>query len=441
MAGPIVKLLTGDYRGTGSEELIAVTADGDVAGFQVMEAQSEGASTGAKGKSGPEVGEDVVKLTQQKKELLHELSKHEEMLKNTEKGKKAKKGEEGAEKGELPVAADTSVEARLEMNLKERQAEVAMRANEEVAIKGVIAFNEQLFHGEAKFIQPSVERPHLRLPLTPDKDIEAELHLHIMVGRAGRSGYTVVKRDFRLPKFAMYMAVEERGQEPQAWCAFRLEERAHRVAEWIDASFATSIQSAGSVDSFDIGFVDIRSDKPLVLRMNVQQPGLMEIHCDSMELAGEIVQDLALYLGLTELTSRAHFPAELDRFHTLLTRVEEHNNIRGQLTAGMADSVNAVKALIVRAEDSRSLGDSTSMRSAYNQLLQMNRELAAEHAKRVTNHSELSSSLREVNQMIQRAAKLRVGSAKSSIVSACRAAISDNNLDRLFSIIRSGASS
>lgn len=38
----------------------------------------------------------------------------------------------------------------------------------------------------------------------------------------------------------------------------------------------------------------------------------------------------------------------------------------------------------------------------------------------------------QVNQMIQRAAKLRVGQAKTRVVNSCRAAIKANNLQALF---------
>ena len=52
---------------------------------------------------------------------------------------------------------------------------------------------------------------------------------------------------------------------------------------------------------------------------------------------------------------------------------------------------------------------------------------------------QLLEALREVNQMIQRAAKLRVGQAKGAVVAACRAALKANNLQALLGILRTGA--
>ncbi len=66
------------------------------------------------------------------------------------------------------------------------------------------------------------------------------------------------------------------------------------------------------------------------------------------------------------------------------------------------------------------------------------RDLIAEHGKRATNHRALLEALKEVNQMIQRAARLRVGGPKARVVTQCRAAIKNNNMAALFKIIRDG---
>jgi len=44
----------------------------------------------------------------------------------------------------------------------------------------------------------------------------------------------------------------------------------------------------------------------------------------------------------------------------------------------------------------------------YGQLFDLNRELIMEHSKRATNQAELLLALKEVNQMIQKAARLRM---------------------------------
>jgi hypothetical protein len=63
------------------------------------------------------------------------------------------------------------------------------------------------------------------------------------------------------------------------------------------------------------------------------------------------------------------------------------------------------------------------------------------YAKRATNHTQLLEALKEVNQMIQKAARLRAGKHKAEVVAACRAAIQANNIAALFKIIQSGRAS
>ena len=61
-----------------------------------------------------------------------------------------------------------------------------------------------------------------------------------------------------------------------------------------------------------------------------------------------------------------------------------------------------------------------------------------ENTKRATNHAELLDALKLVNIMIQHAARLRVGGPSARLVTACRAAIKDNNTVALLRIIKDG---
>ena len=62
-----------------------------------------------------------------------------------------------------------------------------------------------------------------------------------------------------------------------------------------------------------------------------------------------------------------------------------------------------------------------------------------EYRKRSNNHEQLLTALKDVNHMIQKAARLRVGQAKARIVSSCREAIKANNFQDLFKIMKSGS--
>jgi Bardet-Biedl syndrome 2 protein len=109
------------------------------------------------------------------------------------------------------------------------------------------------------------------------------------------------------------------------------------------------------------------------------------------------------------------------------------------LTADMADDSQKIKAYVVRAEDSRLMGDMTTMRKAYTELYSLNSQLLGGHNIRRSTHEGLISALKDVNNMIQKAANLRVGKIKTSVIADCRANVKTNNLTALLKIIKHGS--
>ena len=108
------------------------------------------------------------------------------------------------------------------------------------------------------------------------------------------------------------------------------------------------------------------------------------------------------------------------------------------MAADMADDSQKVKALIVRAEDSRLMTDMETMRRAYSDLFAINNALVGGYNNRATSHDALLAALKEVNQMIQRAANFRGGAPKTRVINDCRKAVKENNMSSLFRIIRQG---
>ena len=64
-----------------------------------------------------------------------------------------------------------------------------------------------------------------------------------------------------------------------------------------------------------------------------------------------------------------------------------------------------------------------NVKKMYSNVLHENKALISELDKRTNNHKELLKALREVNNMINKAANLRFGKFKSKVVSLCRSAI------------------
>lgn len=74
----------------------------------------------------------------------------------------------------------------------------------------------------------------------------------------------------------------------------------------------------------------------------------MQIVCDSIEVCGEIIQDLAQFLSVGEINTQGAFPAEMEHFKEVLRRVEECKSMKVQLNADVAEAINNVKQLVSR---------------------------------------------------------------------------------------------
>lgn len=62
-----------------------------------------------------------------------------------------------------------------------------------------------------------------------------------------------------------------------------------------------------------------------------------------MDLAADVVQDMAKFFKWNELDSEADFPTEFDLFQEVITTVAECNAARMNLTADMADDSQRIK--------------------------------------------------------------------------------------------------
>ena len=109
---------------------------------------------------------------------------------------------------------------------------------------------------------------------------------------------------------------------------------------------------------------------------------------------------------LDELKSTCDFPDDFYNIETLLGKADGLQTVRQRLSAEMADNSGLIRTFIVRAEDSRLMMDMKNMRKWYSQLYDLNRDLIAGYKIRCTNHQELMDTLKQVNQVIQKAGRL-----------------------------------
>mmetsp|Transcript_67003 Transcript_67003/g.160556 ORF Transcript_67003/g.160556 Transcript_67003/m.160556 type:complete len:716 (+) Transcript_67003:81-2228(+) len=434
-SAPVASLLHADYRLDGRSTLMCLTTEGDVRGWLPSTGNSDdGPAEPTHIVDGKECGDGYRDLMTLKQDLQLELDSYQEQINNF------KAGSGGAAQGIIPT--DTKLNVSLKTNKLHGTVELHLMTSNYSVIRAVAIFAEHLFDGEACMLHPQPPSNNVIVQIAPSKDIQTMMHIKAMAGLSSNSvQYHVFELNYIMPKFAMYHYADSHQltKKPVGYCEFALSERASRVWNWLQKSFLGIDQQGGDkATHFEVSFISLRTGDPLLISFAAAQGGKVTIRTDDLEVAGEMVQDLAGFLQMTELESTAHFPEEMEKFKQVLMKVDEYNAVRLKLTAEMADSSNLVKALTVKAEDYRMLSDMTHLKKIISSLQQTNQDLIAEYTKRANNHQQLLGELKEVNMMIQKASKLRVGNAKTRVVAACRQAIKKNNIHELFQIIKTG---
>mmetsp|Transcript_89835 Transcript_89835/g.159798 ORF Transcript_89835/g.159798 Transcript_89835/m.159798 type:complete len:717 (-) Transcript_89835:84-2234(-) len=434
---PIADLVHADYRMDGRTTLMCLTTEGDVRGWLPSSAGAEhgGLHAGSSDAAKEAKENDWWKqLTNQKNELTQELSSYQEQLKQYKSG--------GKESGQGVIPTDTKLNVSLKSNKAQGTVELHLMTSNYSVIRAVVIFAEHLFDGEACMLHPLPPSNNIIVQISPAKDVQTQMKIRAMTGLSLNSvQYHVFELNHTMPKFAMYHQVDTVPKLPEGNVYFQLQERPNRIWSWLQRSFINIPDQQpppSGGNQLNVNFISLRTGEPLCITMSGEQQGLVTIHSDDIETAGEMIQDLCSFIQVSELESSANFPAEMEKFQSVLMKVDEYNAVRMKLTAEMADSANLVKALIVKAEDYRMLNEMQPLNKVFSTLQQTNGDLIAEYNKRANNHQQLLGQLKEVNMMIQKAAKLRVGQAKTRVVAACRAAIKKNNIHGLFQIIRTG---
>ncbi|KAJ8575747.1 hypothetical protein ON010_g3467 [Phytophthora cinnamomi] len=433
LPSPVAALVTADYRMDGKEEIICCSADGEIRGYVTATGDfpAPGSSTMASDKA-----------SQEEKEVA-KLSKHRAALQLEIKALEANQsGSSGATAGKgLRIRADTNIKVRSLASKTATNFELEVSTENDAVIKMVVVFESEagIFEGESLVVRPATMSPTVRIPLNLNKHAAARLDFKVLVGSRGHhTSFHVFESTFKLPKFAAFHHItgENAGPQttPEGSVRFSTPVKPQQMYSWIDNAFVLA-EAIPESSQAHLMFRSLRDNSRLNISITPQET---VFRTDNMELAAELVQHMCAFLEWRELESVAEFPRQMEEFRNLLVRVDESNAIRLKLTGEMADDSNQVKNLIIRVEDSRILNDMPRMRRFYSELFSLNNQLLGEYTKRSTNHQALLDALKEVNSMIQLAARLRFGNAKSTVIAACRKAIKNNNIHALFYIVKTG---
>ncbi|KAA0199277.1 hypothetical protein HAZT_HAZT008930 [Hyalella azteca] len=314
--------------------------------------------------------------------------------------------------------------------------EIALATTNDTIIRAVIIFAEGIFEGESHVYHPKENHlsSSIRVPIFPPKDVPVDLHIKAMVGYKGSNHYHVFELTRQLPRFSMYSIAKTALPQPQSYVKFELQERVARLVMWLNQSFLLLEDLKAAEDgSVSLKFQCLRKGGALL--MEITPTCHVSLFCDDMDLVADIIQSLAAYLNLEDLEVVANFPAEVTELASKLEPLTEYQKARQKLSAELADNSGVIRGLIVRGEDARLMGDLVSMKQWYKEVMSINQSMINGYKIRCNNHQNLLACLKAINQSIQRAARLRVGKSKTTIVNACRQAIKNNNFDLLLKVI------
>uniref|UniRef100_A0A673M4Y7 Bardet-Biedl syndrome 2 protein homolog n=1 Tax=Sinocyclocheilus rhinocerous TaxID=307959 RepID=A0A673M4Y7_9TELE len=402
----VAGVVEGDYRMDGQIQLICTSVEGEVRGYLPASKEMKGNLMDAS------VEQDLIReMSQRKQNLMLELRNYEENA-------KALPGVSEGESKMGVIPANTQLQTALSV----RRATESQRA-----------------HIDAQNLSGCV-----RVPIIPPKDIPVDLHIKdsfnvqtcLKIGGYLNTQFHVFEITRQLPRFSMYdLNVDPSAVQPTGKVTFSINDRPQRVVMWLNQNFLLP----EGIDSPDITFTALRGGG--LLKINMQPSGEITLRTDDIDLAGDLVQSLASFLAIEDLQAEADFPIYFKELRATLTEVDEFHSVHQKLTAAMADHSNYIRNMLVQAEDARLMGDWRNMKKRYIELYDLNRDLINEYKIRSNNHNALLARLKSVNQAIQRAGRLRVGKLKTQVITACRDAIKNNNINALFKIMKAGTAS
>nr|XP_028595342.1 Bardet-Biedl syndrome 2 protein [Podarcis muralis] len=436
-ASSIAGIVQGDYRKDGNTELICCSVDGEVRGYLP-------ASQEMKGKlMDTSVDQDLIReLSQKKQNLLLELRNYEENTKQVELNTQV--NEMDGQRGVIP--ANTQLQTALSVNLgsdsESAHVELCISTSNDTIIRAVLIFAEGIFEGESHVIHPSLQNlsSRIKIPLTPPKDVPVELNIKAFVGYKNSMQFHVFELSRQLPRFSMYiLSSPDSAPGPLSFVRFTISERVQTVIMWLKQNFLLPEDMAIHNESFEVCFTSLRDAGQLCIKM--KPSGEISINTDNIDLAGDIIQSMASFWAIEDLQVEADFPAYFEEMRKALVVVDNSHTFSQKLTADMAEHSNLIRSMLVRAEDSRLMGDMKNMKKRYKDLYYLNRDLQSQYNIRCSNHAELLNNLKAVNQAIQRAGRLRVGRPKTQVIAACREAIKHNDVNALIKIMRVGVTS
>eukprot|EP00606_Chrysophyceae_sp_TOSAG23-5_P001562 GSChrysophyteH2.ASY1.ANO1.604.1 assembled CDS len=432
----VAGIVSGDYRLDGNQQVIIVTESGNIRGYAVSDPN----------KLKPLTERGVAKAANEDQKALETLQTKKRVLAGELRTiANDKVVIVNGNDAQVPRPSDLSFS--MEPDEEKGGVVLSVEFNPEGGyISNLIAIDEEgnlLENTEVVAVSPVGLSKSACVYLRPNRVLLGKLRVQVHIStRSLNTNLHVLQVDVEIPRFVAFKQVaDSKGRpKPTGVAVFSIPNGStNGLNEWIQANFLLTTAAQINSEKIKALFYFAPRGSPLYILGKFENDALtVSVHCDSMEIASEVVQDIVRHFQITELQCNASFPGEMEYFQVVLQRVADYNASRVRLSADMADDVQRIKALVVRAEDSRLMNDMVMMRKAYTELFALSETLIGGYNIRAANHAGLLVGLKEVNQMIQKAANLRAGTAKTTIITNSRAALKKNKTEQLMNILSGG---
>ena len=375
-------------------------------------------------------------LLQEKEKLLEELE--ELAVKDSNKSKI------NSPKDDITLPSDTKITIDLESNDECKCADLIIESTEGSLIKMVIIISEQIYKKETLVKYPKDETNKVIVQIKTQKDLNINLHIKVLVGtNYYLNDFQVFEFNKIIPKYCFYIILrEDKEYESKVEQGITLEynDRIDRLILFLSSSFnlpKDDVETFKKDDkTFRIRFRSLRTDK--ILEISIENSNVLKILTDEMELCGNLLQDLSSFLKVENMDANINYNKLAESYSPVFDRIEMLDRERNHFNINMTEIIGLIKDLFVKAEDNRLIDSIRSFKDYFRKIDIKNTELLDEFEKRSEKYNQLLLDLKSVNQLIQMASNLKVGSFKKAITNGCRDCIKKKDYKLLMKIISNG---
>lgn len=392
----VVGLLVSNYRGMDKNDLICVTEQGEIQGYESSNINLAPLTAAE--------GSQIQEMLAMKQKIMLELTHYENNSRVNETLAGASEDKMAAVNAINKISNDFAVipaNTRLQIAIstdgkKQSSVEVAISTNNATVIKAVIVFADGIFPNgnETLIIHPPIKRAtsgiyggisssisrmggvsSIIVPLKIPKDDSIDVHIKAFVGSSESNQYHVFELNRTLPKFSMYslpekitgspksineitkICEEHQTNAPESYVKFKVTERVNRFCMFINQNFllpADIEPTAAENDAFDflkISLISLRDGLPVVITFYNDFNIL--IQTENIELAGNLIQAMTQFMNITNLNSTASFPNVLAKFREIFDKLQGLQESSSFLKTDTALKINLAKILVLKAEDAK----------------------------------------------------------------------------------------